>query len=114
MLKISFEYGASAHWTRWVDTSTMPKKSEKAEDEGCCALQRRVDRKWWCERCLAGRWGQRCHNKALWKRLDAASMQPMRGRYLDIDRCLYAPMDDVQEMHEEYLVKQEAKTLPWE
>ena len=53
----------------------MPKESEKAEDEGCCALQRRVDRKWWCERCLAGRWGQRCDNKALWKRLDAASMQ---------------------------------------
>ena len=32
---------------------------------------------------------------------------------VDIDRCLYAPVDDVHEMHEEYLVKQEAKTLPW-
>ena len=43
----------------------------------------------------------------------ATDPMPMRGRYLDIDRCLYAPVDDVQEMHEEYLVKQEAKTLPW-
>ena len=38
---------------------------------------------------------------------------PMRGRYVDIDRCLNAPVDDVHEMHEEYLVKKEAKTLPW-
>ena len=43
----------------------------------------------------------------------ATDPMPMRGRYVDIDRCLYAPVDDVQEMHEEYLVKQEAKTLPW-
>ena len=39
----------------------------------------------------------------------ATDPMPMRGRYVDIDRCLYAPVDDVQEMHEEYLVKQEAK-----
>jgi len=32
---------------------------------------------------------------------------------VDIDRCLYAPVDDVHEMYEEYLVKKEAKTLPW-
>ena len=38
----------------------------------------------------------------------------MRGRHVDIYRCLYARVDDVHEMHEEYLVKQEAKTLPWE
>ena len=40
----------------------------------------------------------------------ATDPMPMRGRYVDIDRCLYAPVDDVHEMHEEYLVKQEAKT----
>ena len=43
----------------------------------------------------------------------ATDPMPMRGRYVDIDRCLYAPVDDVHEMHEEYLVKKEAKTLPW-
>ena len=43
----------------------------------------------------------------------ATDPMPMRGRYVDIDRCLYAPVDDVHEMHEEYLVKQEAKTLPY-
>ena len=66
----------------------MPKKSEKAEDEGCCALQRKVDRKWWCERCKMGRWGQRCHNKALWKRLDAASMQKY---YSSCHKCVKLP-----------------------
>ena len=44
----------------------------------------------------------------------ATDPMPMRGRYVDIDCCLYAPVDGVYEMHEEYLVKQEAKTLPWE
>ena len=43
----------------------------------------------------------------------ATDPMSMRCRYVDIDRCLYAPVDDVHEMHEEYLVKKEAKTLPW-
>ena len=30
----------------------------------------------------------------------ATDPMPMRGRYVDINRCLYAPVDDVHEMHE--------------
>ena len=56
------------------------------------------------EAALVG-WFYECDN--------ATDPMPMRGRYVDIDRCLYAPVDDVHEMHEEYLVKQEAKMLPW-
>ena len=43
----------------------------------------------------------------------ATDPMPMRGRFLDIDKCDYALMEDIEEMRRDYIVKKEAKTLPW-
>ena len=50
-------------------------------------------------------WFYACNN--------ATDPMPMRGRFLDIDRCDYALMEDIEEMRRDYIVKKEAKTLPW-
>ena len=71
----------------------MPQESKKVADEGCCAMQRKVDRKWWCQRCLAGLWGQRCDNKALWKRTDTNTASMLKD-FSFLVSCLTLMTDD--------------------
>ena len=42
-----------------------------------------------------------------------ADPMPMRGKYVDTDRCLYASIADIEPMHDEDLAKKKAGTLPW-